>query len=441
MAPFLTRLHRRALGLCALLPLLALGPSCSLLFDEGDPFPDEEEQGATDFTGPQSFEEEFPFVRITELGIDYYRAVLTSPVGSGEDIKKILLANSSFLKDASAAPSAEGQAENPAHTATIMVMANGGKVFNSNAKADQMPWTEVGSFRDVEDLLVIEGPERDLREVFQLIDSWYNGGPQVEIKSVIIETIDTDEFQRGVNQIADDSPIFRDADGAAFLRSIGGSFPTDSGGGVAQIGLIDSNFLLDAAIQLLEEESLVDIVSQPSIVTRNGVPASIESTTKVPYLEPGGFSTSGTASFTVKTNEVGVKLKVTPFLVGVDTIHLVIFAEVSRIGQDIVIGTDVNGAISAPSFNTRSATTEVYVRNGQTVAIGGLVLNEKRTAESRVPFLGSLPVLGWLFSSSETSSVQTKVTFLITPQMKERPSIDRIGEYFDPTSDGLDSSE
>jgi len=441
MAPFLSRLHRRAFGLCALLPLLVLGPSCSMIFDEGDPFPDEEEQNSPEFTGPQSFEDEFPFVRITELDFDHYRAVLTAPVGSGESIKLVLLANCDFLADKAAPPLAEGVEPDPNLTSTIEVLANGGKVFNSKADINQMPWTEVGIFRDVEDLIVAEGPEVDLRQIFQVIDVWYNGGPQVEVKSVIIETINSDLFQRGVEQIAADTPIFRDADGMAFLRSIGGSFANDSGGGVAQVGLIDSNFLLDAAIQLLEEESLVDIVSQPSIVTRNGVPATIESTEKVPYLEPGSFSTAGTASFSVKTNDVGVKLKVTPFLVGVDTIHLVIFAEVSRLGQDIVIGADSSGSISAPSLNKRSATTEVYVRNGQTVAIGGLIVNEKRTAESRIPFLGSLPLLGWFFSKSEEEGVRTQVTFLITPQVKDRPSIDPIGEYFDPLAEIDGSSE
>lgn len=441
MAPFLTRLHRRALGLCALLPLLALGPSCSMIFDEGEPYPDEVEEVSPEFAGPQSFEEEFPFVRITELDFDLYRAVLTAPVGSGEGVKGVLLSNCPFLADKAAPAPAEGEEPDPNLTATIEVLAKGGKVFNASATTTQMPWTEVGSFRDVEDLLVLEGPEFELRQIFRVVDSWYNGGPQVEVKSVIIETINSDLFQRGVEQLAADTPIFRDADGVAFLRSIGGSFSNVSGGGVAQVGLIDSNFLLDAAIRLLEEESLVDIVSQPSIVTRNGVPASIESTEKVPYLEPGSFSTSGTATFSVKTNDVGVKLKVTPFLIGVDTIHLVIFAEVSRLGQDIVIGADSSGSISAPSLNKRSATTEVYVRNGQTVAIGGLIVNEKRTAESRFPFLGSIPLLGWLFSSSEEESVRTQVTFLITPQVKDRPSIDPIGEYFDPTAGGADSEE
>lgn len=447
MAPFLTRLHRRAFGLFALLPLLALGPSCSMIFDEGDPFPDEEEQGATEFTGPQSFEEEFPFVRITELGVDSYQAVLTAPLGSGQEVKAVLLANCSFLRDKAAPPPPPPAEGEPAPvdntTATIEILEKGGKVFNADASATQQPWSGVGTFVDVEDLIVLEGDEYDLRECFRTVDLWYNNGPQIEIQAAVLETIISDEFERGVAAISD-QPIFQKTNGKTFLRSIGGSFATSGNpditgsglGGVAEIGLIDSVFQLDAAIQALETNNLADVVSRPSIVTRNGVPANLESIEQIPNLEVASFTASGGASFNIKTKDVGVKLRVTPFQVGVDTIHLVIFVEVSRLGQDFVVGTDGNDQpITSPSLNTRRATTEVFVRNGQTVAIGGLRLQEKRVVTSSVPFLGDLPVLGWLFSSKREEDNLSNVAFYITPNLKKRASIEPIGDIFDPTAE------
>lgn len=435
---------RLRLSLSLLLPLLAAAPGCSLFFTEGEPFPEELEQDGDGFTGPQSFAEEFPFVRITELDEGAYRAVLTAPLGSGQGIKAVLLGNCAFLKDKAApppAPPAEGAEAPPdLSTATIEVLEKGGKVFNATADASQQPWSGVGTFLDVEDLIVLEGDEFDLRECFRTIDLWYNNGPQIEIQAAVLETIISDDFERGVVAVSGE-PIFQKTNGKTFLRAIGGSFPTagnpdisGSGiGGVAEVGLIDSVFQLDAAIQALEARNLADVVSRPSIVTRNGVPANLESVEQIPFLDVQSVNLTGAATFKITTKDVGVKLRVTPFQVGVDTIHLVIFVEVSRFGQDFVVGTDGNNQqITSPSLNTRRATTEVYVRNGQTVAIGGLKLREERVVTSKVPFLGDLPGLRWLFSSRREEDSESNVTFFITPNLKKRASIEPIGDFFDP---------
>jgi hypothetical protein len=441
------------LSLTLLLPLLAALPGCSLFFTEGDPFPDEVEEADPEFSGPQSFAEEFPYVRITELDVDRYQAVLTAPVDSGDGIKAVLLANCSFLRDKAApppAPPAEGEAAplDPA-TATVEVIAKGGKVFNAKADQAQQPWSEKGAFVDIEDLIVLEGSEVDLRECFRTIDIWYNNGPQIEIQAAVLETIISDDFERGVVAVSG-QPIFQKTDGKTFLRAIGGSFPTAGNpaitggglGGVAEVGLIDSVFQLDAAIQALQARNLADVVSRPSIVTRNGVPANLESIEQIPFLNVTSVTLSGAAAFNIGTKDVGVKLRVTPFQVGIDTIHLVIFVEVSRLGQEFVIGTDGNNQqITSPSLNTRRATTEVYVRNGQTVAIGGLKLREERVVTSKVPFLGDLPGIGWLFSSRREEDNESNVTFFITPNLKKRASIEPIGDFFDPFTEAGASEE
>lgn len=421
-----------------------------MIFDEGEPFPEEIEVGSPEFAGPQSFEEEFPFVRITELDFDFYRAVLTAPVGSGDGIKGVLLSNCPFLADKAAPAPAEGEEPDPNLTATIEVLAKGGKVFNNDSGTQAVaPKWAVGTFTDIEDLLVIEGSEDDLRVVFQSIDHWYNGGPQIEIAATVLEVLMTDDFERGIVAVSN-QPIFQKTNGKTFLKAIGGSFPTSGSpsvtgsgsGGVLEIGLIDSVFQLDAAIQFLEAEGLADIVSRPSIVTRNGVPAVVESTEQIPFLNFTAVNLSGASTFKIENKEVGVKLRVTPFQIGVDTVHLVIYVEVSRLGNDFVVGTDGNNQqITAPSLNTRLATTEVYVKNGQTVAIGGLNLREERTSESKVPFLGDIPLLGWLFSSEQSEVSDSKVTFLITPRLKKRASIEPIGEIFDPTEDSPEAVE
>ncbi|MFK5954932.1 MAG: type II and III secretion system protein [Planctomycetota bacterium] len=434
---FSPRQPRLVLGVLALSGALSL-QACS--FFESEPEAPQTIVAAPVFSGPQSFEEEFPYVRIHENADGTLGAVLTVPQGSGDEFKKRLDDHCACLQ----VPEG-GTAE-----ASVDVIAGGGKVYSNDLTSKRFPWVTAGKFSAVEDLLIVTGDEDSLREIFDAVDSWFNSGPQISIEAVVTENLNNSAFDRGMVQVAG-NPLFQDAQSNAFLRSIGGSFPapsnpTTSGsglGGAFQVGLIDSSFQLDAVLQFLRQKGLVDIVSQPRIVTRNGVTASVESTEEIPFLKVGNVTLNGATVFTIGTNTVGVKMFVTPFLVGVDTIHLVIDVEISRLGQDFVIGTDGNNQqIVAPSLNTRKASTEVYVRNGTHVIIGGLKLVEHRESESKVPILGDIPIIGWLFSSRSDEDVETTVTFMFTPKIKDRPSIDRfgVGEFFDPFDQAEDSN-
>ena len=426
---FSLRQTRLVPGVLVVFGILSLN-ACSIFESEPEvPQPIIEEPT---FLGPQTFEEEFPYVRIHENEDSSLTAVLTVPATTGPDFKARLMEICACLK----AP----EGETPA--ATLEVVANGGKVYSNDLTAKRTPWGTASSFKGVEDLLVATGDEDSLREIFDAVDAWYNSGPQISIEAVVTENLNNDSFERGMTQIAG-NPLFQDAQSNSFLRSIGGSFPSPSNptpagsglGGAFQVGLVDSSFQLDAVLQFLKQKGLVDIVSKPRIVTRNGVTASVESIEEIPFLNVTNVNLNGAATFNIATKEVGVKMYVTPFLVGVDTIHLVIDVEISRLGQDFVIGTDGNNQqIVSPSLNTRKASTEVYVRNGTHVIIGGLQLIEHREIESKVPILGDIPAIGWLFSSRTTENVETTVTFMFTPKIKDRPSIDRfgVGEFFDP---------
>ena len=385
------------------------------------------------FTGPQTFEEEFPFVRFLDNEDGSLTAVLTVPLGVGDDI---------LARLQKYCPCLQSPEEGLPASASIEVIKEGGMVYDNNLdEEERYPWKTGGKFKAVEDLLVISGSEDDLREIFDAVDYWFNSGPQIQIEAVVLENLTNDSFDRGLAQVGS-LPLFQDAQSSSFLRSIGVSFPAPTDlGGAFQVGLIDSSFQLDAVLQFLQKKGLVDVVSQPKIVVRNGVTATVQSIEEIPFLELSSITLSGATSFKIGRRSIGVTMHVTPFLVGVDTIHLVIDVEVSRLGRDFVIGTDgEDQPIFAPSVNTRKASTEVYVRNGTHVIIGGLLLETSRVSESKVPFLGDLPILGWLFSSRSTEKVTTQVTFMFKPTIKDRPSIDRFGDVFDPFEE-VDNSD
>lgn len=403
--------------------LLLLG-SCSTLFGDraeavdgsGEPIQEEAIAPEAEFDGPVSFEDEFPFIRMMDHLDGTYTAMVTIPKGSSIDVLSSLR---------SFAPCLQG--ENP--SVVIEEKLNGGFVFNGPNSA----WSNEGKFDAVEDLLLVTGPPDGIREVFSIIDMWFNSGPQIEIQAEVFETRRNESFERGVSELAG-TPLFKDVQSLTFLRAIGGTFPVPNSGGTLELGLFDSSFEISAVLSLLEQEGWVDILSRPRIVTRNGVAASVESTESIPFLEVNAITASN-VTYKIGKNSVGIILNVTPFLVGADTIHLVIDVNVSRIAGEFELGLAGTDSISAPSTTTRKAKTEVYVRNGESVVIGGMVLTGKQVTESKIPILGDLPIIGWLFSSRETSEDKTEVFFVIRPIIKERPSIDRFGDFFDPFAD------
>ncbi len=373
----------------------------------------EQESEASGIDESFTFQDEFQYIRMLDHLDGTYTAIITIPKGSSTDVTGSLTYFASCL-----------QGKNP--SATIEAKPNGGFVYNGSNKA----WDGGGKFDPIEDLILVTGAENDLREIFSIIDLWFNSGPQIEIQAEVFETRRTDSFERGVSELAG-VDIFADEDGQTFLRAIGGSFPTPTSGGTFEMGMLDSSFQISAALKLLEKEGWVDILSRPRIVTRNGVAASVQNTENIPFLEVAGI-TANNVTYKVNKNEIGITMNVTPFLVGADTIHLVIDVNVSRIAGEFELGLAGSDAISAPSTTTRKAQTEVYVRNRESVVIGGMVLTGEQVNESKVPLLGDLPIIGWLFSSRETTEDKTEVFFVIRPILKDRPSINRFGDLFDP---------
>jgi len=98
------------------------------------------------------------------------------------------------------------------------------------------------------------------------------------------------------------------------------------------------------------------------------------------------------------------------------------------VSRQVGIGDEV-----IPVIASRDVKTEVSVRSGQSVVIGGLNMLETRVVKRGIPVLGDIPILGWLFSSKSDETVKTEVLFILTPVIKTRAaSISRFGDIFDP---------
>lgn len=384
-----------------------------------------------------TLEERYPYIRFLRHGPDQITAFVATPAGMGAQVSGILKKYCTCLIGEGAA--------------TLEVEANGGMVPGGNA--EQPAWQVQPGWKPVEDVMVAKGREDQIEEILEFIDLFYNSTPQIEIQAQVVEVTNSDSFERGIVP-STGAPLIRIKGGRTkrgsgpFLRGMGGSFSTSTGqnfagtsgsGSVLELALLQNEIQLQAFLQLLATDDNVDIVSKPSVMVRNGITASVDSTEMVPVLDTTNVGATGVSTQKLKREKVGVTLNVIPYLMGDDTIHLVIKANVSRLGRNLLLTTDINGnPIFSPSINTRTAQTQVYVRDGQTVVIGGLRLKESRKTVNKTPILGDLPILEYVFSSETTEDVETEVIFLITPRVNMQTSAISAfselpgGEIFNP---------
>jgi pilus assembly protein CpaC len=165
-------------------------------------------------------------------------------------------------------------------------------------------------------------------------------------------------------------------------------------------------------VRALQEKGLLQMLAEPNLVAANGQEASFLVGGEFPYLVAEGSSTSRTV--TVVFKEFGIRLKFKPTLVGNGLINLAVEPEVSDL--DFANGVNFEGFV-VPALSTRRAKTTVQLRDGQTFSIAGLISHETAEVVSKLPILGDIPILGFLFKSRNFREQQTELVVLITPHI------------------------
>lgn len=159
----------------------------------------------------------------------------------------------------------------------------------------------------------------------------------------------------------------------------------------------------------------VNVLSTPNLLTTDNEEAEIVVGQNVPIPTGSTTSSGGVTTTTIQRQNVGIKLKVTPQISESDTIRLILFTEISGVVQTAVAGIDVNQLGITTSI--KSAQTTVIVDNNQTVVIGGLIEERETEAVYKVPLLGDIPVLGWLFKTRSREKKKTNLVILLTPHI------------------------
>jgi type II secretory pathway component GspD/PulD (secretin) len=167
------------------------------------------------------------------------------------------------------------------------------------------------------------------------------------------------------------------------------------------------------------------VLSRPSILARNNQPATITVGQSIPLITGVRYDNFGNAINSITYQDVGVILRVTPFITGDGLVQMIISPEISRLDPNttIPISLAANGAtISAPVIDVRSADTVAVTPDGQTVVIGGLMQNTKGENITKIPLLGDLPLLGSLFRRTQKSDSKTELIIFLTPHIVAEPS-------------------
>jgi type IV pilus assembly protein PilQ len=165
----------------------------------------------------------------------------------------------------------------------------------------------------------------------------------------------------------------------------------------------NANRFLNLELSALESDGKGKIVSSPRVITADQVKALIEQGTELPYQT--ATSSGATAIAFRKAN---LKLEVTPQITPEGGIIL-----------DVDINKDSVGQVTNAGFaiDTKHVQTQVLVENGGTVVIGGIFMQSENSTDTKVPFLGDLPVLGHLFKSNTRSSDRSELLIFLTPKV------------------------
>ena len=285
-------------------------------------------------------------------------------------------------------------------------------------------WSDAGT-----NALIINAPARIKQDMLNVIDQIDIRRLQVLVDAIIVEISEDKAAELGLTWLIDgsddDSAVgftnFSNTTGSLLdLAAVGQGDTPDTSvirqGITMAIGKIsDEGTSWAAVISALQGDAATNIISTPTITVLDNEEAEIKVGQEVPFLT-GQFTNTGAAAGsvnpfqTIQREEVGTRLKITPQINEGTGVQLAIEQETSSLSAG------AQGAVDLVT-NTRSIATSVYVDDGDVLILGGLIDDSLLESEQRVPVLGKIPGLGWLFRARKTDRVRSNLMVFIRPQI------------------------
>jgi type IV pilus assembly protein PilQ len=192
------------------------------------------------------------------------------------------------------------------------------------------------------------------------------------------------------------------------------NLPVGDAAGRFALAVLESEYLVDLELTALEAEGRGEIVSTPRVITANQKEASIEQGVEIPYQQ-----SASSGATTVQFKKAVLSLTVTPQITPDNNIIMDLRVHKDNVGEIISTG-GLGGTV--PSIDTRAVETQVLVKDGQTVVLGGIYETERRETISKVPVLGDIPYIGAAFRSKQQTNNKAELLIFVTPRILEEGS-------------------
>lgn len=280
---------------------------------------------------------------------------------------------------------------------------------------------------DINNALIVQASPQDYETIRETIQSLDVVPRQVLIDAKIYEVVLTGALSMGVQAFLEQRGA-RPPTAASFTstadrgRKAGLDLQT-----FARIGATRDLLLF---LNAQETRSRTRVLSSPSIIASDNIAARIQVGSEVPILTsqgvvPGGTGSAGLFSNTIQNRSTGVILNVTPRINSGGWVTLKIQQEVSS-----PVAPAEGSGIQSPSISIRSVDTQVTVKDGESIALGGIIAENRLLSKNRVPLLGDVPGLGLLFGNTSYTNSRTELIAIITPHV-----IEDIGAAADITNE------
>lgn len=262
--------------------------------------------------------------------------------------------------------------------------------------------------------LIVVTDEETAQYIGQVITNLDRAAPQVLINVLFLEVT----YRKGLDLGVEGSYRRQDGDvSSSILQQFRGLPGLTSGAGLATFVGQD----WDVTLRAIAEQGKLEVLSRPTILARNNQQAVITVGQQVPLITNVRYDTFGNQINGITYQDVGIILRVTPFITSEDLVEMIVSPEISNLSDERVpIATGTN-SVGAPVINRRAADTVVVTPDGQTVVIGGLMQDTKTASISKIPVLGDIPLLGAAFRRKVNQDSKTELLIFLTPHIVKHP--------------------
>jgi len=174
------------------------------------------------------------------------------------------------------------------------------------------------------------------------------------------------------------------------------------------LGILGSDFLVDLELDAAQKENRGTVISSPKVITANQREAVIRQGVEIPYQQ-----SASSGATTIAFKDAVLELKVKPLITPDGRVILDLTVSDDTVGSVVV----ASGGVNVPAINTRAIETQVVLTDGQTVVLGGILETNHTDAETKVPWLGDIPVLGNLFKNTTKTDDKDELLVFVTPKI------------------------